>query len=256
MMSHAVSRTNEAKLQPQGPGSSDVRQALIASGLFSRTSTDAVEALSKQVKSEQFTARCVVGTHGDFGGRTYVIISGKVMVSYRRPDGCEVVLKILGPGEIFGAITLFDPDSQETSVTTLTEVGAVRIERDQLLRWMAELPEVSDQVLRLFARWANAATNRFIDFAYADAQERIASRLLFLRRRFGRREGDVVRVVHDLTLKDFSLLAGVPAKAIVATLRDFADRGWIRLEDDSVLIVDGQALASVGPTTMSEVSCA
>lgn len=249
MTSHAVSVLD-------GSASSDVRAALVASGLFSRTSTDAVAALSQQLESEQFTAGCVVGSPGDFGGRFYVIVSGKVKVSYRRPERCEIVLKVLGPGEIFGAITLFDPDSQETSVTTLTEVRAVAIEREQLVRWMAERPEVSDQVLRLFARWANAATNRLIDFAFADAQERIASRLLFLRRRFGRREGDVVRVVHDLTLKDFSLLTGVPPKTIVATLRDFQDRGWIRLEDNSVLIVDGQALALVGPTTIPEVSCA
>jgi CRP/FNR family cyclic AMP-dependent transcriptional regulator len=154
---------------------------------------------------------------------------------------------------MFGVITLFDPGSREMSVTTLTEVVAVPVERDQLLVWMAECPEVSDQVLRLFARWAKAMSNSLADFAFADVSSRVASRLLLLRKRFGRQEGEVVRVVHDLALEDFSLLVGCAPETIGATLRDFEDRGWIRLEDNSVVIVDAQALASVRPMSVSEV---
>ncbi|CNJ69900.1 Crp/Fnr family transcriptional regulator [Mycobacterium tuberculosis] len=94
------------------------------------------------------------------------------------------------------------------------------------------------------------------DFAFADTRERIASRLLSLRKRFGRREGDVVRVVHDLTLKEFARLVGVEPRTTVAVLRDFEQRGWIRLEDNSVVIAEGQALASLRLTDKSEVACA
>jgi CRP/FNR family cyclic AMP-dependent transcriptional regulator len=227
--------------------SSDACQALIASGIFSRTNPEAVSDLAKQLESEQFPPGCIVSAQSDFGGRLYIIISGKVKASYRRPDGCEIVLMVLGPSEMFGAIALFDPGSRRgMSVTALTEVLAVSIEHDQLLVWMAERPEVSDQVLRLFARRAKAATKSLVDFAFADAQSRIASRLLLLSKRFGRQEDYVVRVMHDLTLDDFSLLVGVAPKTTYAALREFEQRGWIRLEDNSVVIVDAQALASCG----------
>jgi CRP/FNR family transcriptional regulator, cyclic AMP receptor protein len=54
----------------------------------------------------------------------------------------------------------------------------------------------------------------------------------------------VVRVAHDLTLEEISLLAGVSPETVDATLRDFRDRGWIRLEDSCLEIVDGQGLAT------------
>jgi CRP/FNR family cyclic AMP-dependent transcriptional regulator len=234
----------------------DVYKALAASGIFSRTNAEAVSALAKQLAPEQFAPGSIVGAPRGLGGRLFVIISGKVKVSYRLPDGSEIILTILGFPEIFGATALFDPESKETTVTTLTEVLAVPIERDQLLVWMAERPEVRDQVLRVFARSANATTNSLADFAFADAHKRIAGRLLFLRQRFGRREGDVVRVVHDLTLKDFARLVGDAPQTIVAVLHDFENRGWIRLEGNTVVIVDGHALASLSRTSMSEVSCA
>jgi CRP/FNR family transcriptional regulator, cyclic AMP receptor protein len=240
----------------QRPDRSDVLRALITSGIFSRTNSDAVAALSEQLKLEQFSPGCVVGAQRNFAGRLYVIISGKVMVSYRRPDGREFALTVLGPSEIFCGITLFDPDSPELTVTALTEVRAVPIERDRLLAWMARRPEVRDQVLRLFARWVKAMTDSLVDFMFADAQSRIASRLLSLRKRFGWRDGEVVRLVHDLTLEDFSLLAGVAPETTAATLREFEYHGWIRLENNSVVILNGHALSQVRLMRMSEVRCA
>lgn len=234
----------------------DVHKALVESGIFSRTTPETVSAWAKQLAPEQFGPGCVVGAQRGPARRLYVIISGKVKVSYRLPDGSEVILKILGRYEIFGIEALFDPGSPETGVTTLTDVLAVPIGRDQLMTWMVGHPEISDQVLRLFARWADATTNFLADFAFTDTQERIASRLLCLRKRFGRREGDVVRVVHDLTLKEFARLAGVAPRTTVAILRDFEERGWIRLDGNSVVIVDGHALASLGLNNTSEASCA
>jgi CRP/FNR family transcriptional regulator, cyclic AMP receptor protein len=234
------------------PAQDDAHQALIASGIFSRTSPEVVAAVSEQLHPEHFSAGHVMGAQSDFGGCVYVIISGKVKVSYRRSGGGEIVLKILGPSEIFGAITLFDPGPQDMSMTTLTEVLAVPIARDQLLTWMVERPEVCDQVLRLFARWVKAMTNSLGDLAFADAQARVANRLLLLRKRFGQQDGDVVRVVHDLTADDFSRLAGVDPETIGATLRGFEANGWIRLEGDSIVIVDGQALSQVWQVSMGE----
>lgn len=225
---------------------SDVCHALCKSGLFTRTDAHKIWVVSKNLESIVFPPRYTVDAQRSLGDRLYVIISGKVTVSYRRTDGREIALMILGPSDIFGAITLFDPEGPDIRVDTLTNVSAVAIRRDQLLALMAERPEVSDQLLRLFARWVkDATTSYFADLAFADARSRIARRLLLLQRRFGRQDVDGVRVVHDLSLEDFSSLVAMPSNRVCATLRDFEGRGWIRLENDSFVIVDGEALRSI-----------
>ena len=87
-------------------------------------------------------------------------------------------------------------------------------------------------------------TGALTDFAFADVSGRVASRLLLLRRRFGHLDGEVVRIVHDLTLQDLSRLVGASPELIGHALRDFENRGWIRLDDKSVVVIDSQALAS------------
>lgn len=221
----------------------DVRNALVASGIVSKTDPAALTRWCAQLTPARFPPGHVIAAGGDSGGRLYVIMSGKVKVAIRRPDGREIALAVLRSYEIFGAVSLFDPVARETRITALTEVLAVPIERGQLLRWMAECPELSARTLRLFARRAKEMTDTLTDFGFADAAGRVASRLLLLKRRFGHREGEVVRIVHDLTLEDFSRLVGVSPELIGKTMRDFEDRGWIRSEDTSVVIVDSEALS-------------
>ncbi|RAV04939.1 Crp/Fnr family transcriptional regulator [Mycobacterium colombiense] len=224
--------------------SRDVYQALGATGLFARTDPAVVSDFSTQLEPQRFPRGHRIDAQSDFDGHVYVIVSGKAELTFRCPDGREIGLTVLGPSQIFGVKTLFDPDSRGFSLTTLTDVVVAPIARDQLLVWMAKRPEIGEQLLRLFARWAREAANSLVDFALADARSRTASRLLMLSQRFGWRDGDAVRVVHDMALTDFAMLVGAAPRVVDATLRDFAECGSIRLERGSVVITDAQALDS------------
>jgi CRP/FNR family cyclic AMP-dependent transcriptional regulator len=226
------------------PRSIDVRRTLVASGIVSKTDPAALTRWCRQLKPVRFPAGHVIATGGDDGGRLYVIMSGKVKASICRQGGCELLLAVLGRHEIFGVVSLFEPVARETRITALTEVLAVPIERGQLLSWMAECPELSARTLRLFARRAKEMTDALTDFASADIRGRVASRLSLLKRRFGRREGEVVRIVHEMTMEDFSRLVGVSPEVVRNTLGDLENQGWIRLDDDSVVVIDSRALSS------------
>jgi CRP/FNR family cyclic AMP-dependent transcriptional regulator len=223
----------------------EVRQALMVSGIFGRTNLEAVSAVTEHMRLVRFPPGHVVFAQGESGSCLYLIDSGKVKVGYRHTDGREIVVNVVGPSDVFGEVTPFDCGTREFTATTVTEVSAVAIERDQLLAWMTECPEIVPQIMRLLARRADVMTNALVDFAFTDPPYRVARRLLLLGKRFGRRDGEVVRVMHDLTSEELSRFAGVAPETIDAMLRDFRDRGWIRFEDRCLVIVDGQGLAAV-----------
>jgi CRP/FNR family cyclic AMP-dependent transcriptional regulator len=223
----------------------DVRRAMVASGIVGKSDPAAFSRWCGQLTPVWFPAGHVIATGGDAGGRLYVIMSGKVKASICRPDGREVALAVLGRFEIFGVVSLFDPVARETRIAALTDVLAVPIERGQLLSWMAECPELGARTLRLFARRVREMTDALADFAFADVRGRVASRLSLLRRRFGHREGDAVRIQHDMTPEDFARLIGVSPEVTRNTLHDFRDRGWIHFDNGSVVVVDFQALTAV-----------
>jgi CRP/FNR family transcriptional regulator, cyclic AMP receptor protein len=223
----------------------DVHRAVITSGIFGKTDPDVVSALLEHVTPIHIPSGQVVFAQGDAGSRLYLIASGKVKVAYRHADGREVVLNIVGAAEVFGEVSPFDHGTREFTATTVTDVCAVSIERDQLLAWMAECPEIIFQFMRLLARRADVMTKCSVDLCFADPPCRVAKRLLLLGKRFGQRDGDVVRVRHDLTFEDISLFAGVPPETVGTTLCDFRERGWIRFEDCCLEILDGERLAAL-----------
>jgi CRP/FNR family transcriptional regulator, cyclic AMP receptor protein len=223
----------------------DARQALIASGIFGKSDPDAVSALAEHARLVYFPPKYEVFAQGEPGSWLYVIAAGRVKVVHRHADGREAMIDIVGAPEVFGEVSPFDGGIREFTATTVTDVCAVVIERDQLLAWIVECPQIIHQLLRLFARRADAMTNCAADFVFADPSYRIARRLLLLGKRFGKREGEVVRVLHDLTVEEISQFAGVASELVNATLCEFSDRGWIRIEAGCLEIVDGQGLSAL-----------
>jgi CRP-like cAMP-binding protein len=180
---------------------------------------------------------------GEPGDRLFIIFSGKVKIGRRSPDGRENLLTIMGPSDMFGELSIFDPAPRTSSATTITEVRAASMDRDAVHAWIADRPEIADRLLRVLARRLRCTNNNLADLIFTDVPGRVAKRLLQLAQRFGNQEGDAVRVTHDLTQEEIAQLVGASRETVNKALSDFAHRGWIRLEGKSVLISDAERLA-------------
>jgi CRP/FNR family cyclic AMP-dependent transcriptional regulator len=203
----------------------------------------AVAAVTKQLQPVDFARQSTVFAEGEPADRMYIIISGKVKIGHRSPDGRDHLLAIMGPSDMFGELSLFDPGVRTASATTLTEVRAVSLDRDALRGWMAERPEVAEELLRLLSRRLRRTHYKLTDQIFTDVPGRVAKQLLVLAQQFGTREGDAVRVAHDLTQEEIAQLVGASREATNHALCTFADRGWIQWESHNMLILDAERLA-------------
>ena len=89
----------------------------------------------------------------------------------------------------------------------------------------------------LAKRLRNASEN-MADLVFTDVPGRVAKALLDLSRRFGERDGDGIRVHHDLTQEELAQLVGASRETVNKALADFSARGWIRVEARSVVLLD------------------
>jgi CRP/FNR family transcriptional regulator, cyclic AMP receptor protein len=202
-----------------------------------------VAMITNQLQPVDFARRWTVFAEGEPADRLYIIVSGKVKIGHRSPDGREHLLAIMGPSEMFGKVSILDPGPRTTSATTLTEVRAVSLDRDTLRGWMADRPEVAEQLLRVLARRIRRTNNKLTDQICTDVPGRVAKQLLMLAQQFGTREGGALRVVHDLTQEEIAQLVGASREATNQALGFFADCGWIQSESHTMLILDAESLA-------------
>ena len=218
-------------------------ETLARAGIFQGVDPAAAEALLVTLESIDFPRGHVIFAEGEPGDRLYIILTGKVKLGRKSPDGRENLLGIYGPSDMFGELSIFDPGPRTSTATTVTDVRAVTMDRPALRKWIATRPEIAEQLLRALARRLRRTNSMLADMIFTDVPGRVAKQLLQLAQRFGTQEGGALRVTHDLTQEEIAQYVGASRETVNKALADFAHRGWLRLEGKSVLILDPERLA-------------
>ena len=220
-----------------------IQDTLAKAGIFQGVDADAVAALIKEMETLTFSRGTTIFDEGEPGDRLYIIVDGKVKLARHAPDGRENLLSVMGPSDMFGELSIFDPGPRTSSAVCVTEVTAATMDSQMLKQWITDHPEISQQLLRVLARRLRRTNASLADLIFTDVPGRVAKTLLQLANRFGTHEGGALRVNHDLTQEEIAQLVGASRETVNKALATFAHRGWIRLEGKSVLIVDTEHLA-------------
>ncbi|AGP31737.1 CRP-like cAMP-activated global transcriptional regulator GlxR [Corynebacterium terpenotabidum] len=221
----------------------EVHEILSRAGIFQGVESAAVNALIEQLDSTTFPRGTTIFDEGEPGDRLFIIIAGKVKLARHAPDGRENLLTIMGPSDMFGELSIFDPGPRTSAAVCVTEVTTATMDSQMLHQWIRDHPEISEQLLRVLARRLRRTNNALADLIFTDVPGRVAKALLQLANRFGVQEGGALRVHHDLTQEEIAQLVGASRETVNKALAEFAHRGWIRLEGKSVLISDTERLA-------------
>ena len=183
---------------------------------------------------------------GDDGNRLFVVLEGKLKLGTTSSDGRENLLSILGPGEMFGELSLFDPGPRTATATAVTDARLLSLAHDQVIGWVSEHPKVSLQLLGRLAQRLRRSNAVLADLVFSDVPGRVAKAIMDLGERFGVKKADDLYVNHDLTQEELAQLVGASRETVNKALADFAGRGWVRLEPRAVVVLDIERLSKRG----------
>ncbi len=210
--------------------------------LFSNLDDAATDSLRAQMTDSRLKRTEVLFHEGDSGDRLYVVMEGKMKLGRSSSDGRENLLAVLGPGQMFGELSLFDPGPRSTTATAVTDCRLASLGHTDLQRWLSERPDVARGLLFQLAHRLRRTNEVVADLVFSDVPGRVAKALLDLSTRFGRKADDGIHVHHDLTQEELAQLVGASRETVNKALADFANRGWLRLEPRSVVLVDVERL--------------
>lgn len=206
--------------------------------LFAALDDEAAAALMASTVEVRLAKGQDLFLEGEQGDRMFVITEGKVKLGHTATDGRESLLAILGPGELLGELSLFDPGPRTATATALTDATLIAVGHSALRPWLAGRPEVAEALLQALAQRLRRTNEAMADLVFSDVPGRIAKILLDLGDKFGRLLPDGLHVTHDMTQEELAQLVGASRETVNKALADFATRGWIRLESRSVVLID------------------
>jgi len=210
--------------------------------LFAGLDDASWQSLRSRLKESDFARGAVIFAEGDSGGELHVILSGKVKISRAAADGRENLLAVLGPGDLFGELSLFNPGPRTANAAAVTDVQLATFAHDDLRPVIVEQPDIAAELLRVLAERLRQTNDAMADLVFTDVPGRVAKALLSLAERFGETDGDGVRVHHDLTQEELAQLVGASRETVNKALSDFASRGWLRVDARAVVLMDVERL--------------
>ncbi|MDN5893124.1 MAG: Crp/Fnr family transcriptional regulator, partial [Nocardioides sp.] len=142
--------------------------------LFSALDDEAATALRTSMADTRLRRGEVLFHEGDAGDKLYVVLEGKVKLGRTSSDGRENLLAILGPGQMFGELTLFDPGPRSATVTTVTDATFASLSHEDLLRWLDGRAGVAHSLLSQLAARLRKANDVVADLVFSDVPGRVA----------------------------------------------------------------------------------
>jgi len=177
------------------------------------------------------------------GEAVYVIVAGSVKVNAIRPGGTEVVLAVLGAGEVLGEMSAADSLGRSANVVTLEETLLLWMDRRTFGASVASSTVLSSNLTEVLSKRLRLANARLTALASLDVPGRVASQLLALAREYGQETPDGTRIPMRLTQADLAALVGASRVSVNQALGQFRKRGAISMaKDGRVSVHDQEAL--------------
>lgn len=198
---------------------------------------DQISALSTR---RSYGTGAIVFSQSDPGDALYGVVTGKIRISASSPDGREIFLNIMEPGDTFGEIALLDGRHRTATASATSPSELIIIARDHFLYLLEREPELVSHVVQLLCeriRWTSGLAE---ESALLSVPERLVRRLLSLGKLHGRKTPNGVEL--SISQEDVARFLGLSRQAVNQYLQDWKIQGWVTLGRGKIVIVDEREL--------------
>ncbi|MCI0721232.1 MAG: Crp/Fnr family transcriptional regulator [Acidobacteria bacterium] len=170
----------------------------------------------------------------------FFLKEGHVKISRITSDGKEVILDIIGPGEIFGEVSLSDEEGtgRNEIAHALDDVVICTVKKEDFEKLLKMTPALNLEVTKRIGLRLRKIEERITDLVFKDSRRRIASFLVRHAEEFGKIKGGIVVIKAHLTHQDIALLTGSARQTVTTTLNEFRALGLLDFSRSDIKIMD------------------
>jgi CRP/FNR family cyclic AMP-dependent transcriptional regulator len=216
--------------------------------LFSVLHPTDLETLGGKFHAVRYGKGEVIFRDGEPAERLFLIDRGRVKLSISTPAGQELLIAVLGRGQIFGELAVIDrgPRAMDARAMEATQVCA--LDSDVFWTMLENRPALARRLLELMARRLRRADRASQDLVFFDAPTRLARGLLSLAEEHGEQEGEgqEIRITVRVTQEEMAQMIGVTRESANRLIASFAGRGWIDWNEGHPLLLRPEALMRRG----------
>ena len=214
-------------------------------GIFGALEDNLLDTANKRKTIHTYKARDVVFYSGTPPLAVYCIRTGRVKIYRAGSKGDEIVLRIYGPGDVFGQCSLFAGDVYRSTAEAIEPTEICVHPKDLIMELLANSSSLAIEFLARLAGDLRITQDLLLDVSQRSVKERTASLLLMFLDHCGEKTDLGMRLCIPIQRKEMAQMVGTTPETFSRTLHDLAEAGLLSLSRSEIVIVDTEALGKI-----------
>ena len=219
--------------------------ALKSNPVFAVLPAKEMATLAGAAREETFRAREYVFMEGDPARWLCLVTSGRVKIVKHSRTGKDVVLELLGPGEIFGGVAVIEKRPYPAAAQAVEATSVLKIPADALTAASNRHPDIIKEMALMIGRRLRAAHDSVKSLSVDPVEARLAATLLRLAERDGARTKAGLALPFHLTRQSLADMTGTTVETTIRSVSRWLKAGLLVDEGGRLVIVDKTALAEI-----------
>lgn len=221
----------------------DTRNWLSYIQLFEGLTPTQLDWVAQRAHRRIFEAGRNVMTIEQPGEAVYIILHGTVKIHIEQGER-DVILAILGSGDMLGEMSLIDSVGRSASAVTLESSLMLWMDKITFNYILDNFPPVARNLVRIMSSRVRLSDQLIQALATLDVNGRVARQLLAFAEKYGREKDGITQIQIALTQGDIADLVGASRKRVNQAMVSFKEQGLIDTDAEGRIgIKDGDGLA-------------
>ena len=221
-------------------------QILRSCGLFQGLASEHLEPILESATVRGIRRKEVLFRQGDAVAGLFIVISGRVKLSQLSLDGDEVILRLLGPGEICAGVAVLERvGSYPVTAQALSDTRAAFWALQTVREIFSRHPGLTGNLLEQITERTQEFQHRFREVATEKVPQRLAHTLLRLAQQAGRRAPGGLQIDFPLTRQDLAEMTGTTLYTVSRLLSDWSERQIVEVGRQRVVVRSPEDLQDI-----------
>jgi CRP-like cAMP-binding protein len=217
-------------------------QTVASFPVFAALAPNELEALLAEAKSLRHPKGSDVFTQGEPAQSFFVLVEGRIRAVKLTPEGRQVVVRFVGPGEIFGVAPAIGRSDYPATANAVLDSVSLAWPASAWPRLIAKYPSLASGTMQTVGARLQEAHERIIEMSTEQVEQRVARALLRLAQQAGRKVEEGVQIDFPISRQDVAEMIGTTLHTVSRILSGWEAQGLVRGGRQRIVIRDPHQL--------------
>jgi CRP-like cAMP-binding protein len=179
----------------------------------------------------------VVFRQGDEASHHFIVAWGRLRLDQTTPDGKNVVLRFMGPGDLVGSVAVWRGVPYPATPVAVEETRVLVWSAARMMELMQAHPPLAMKSMNMMGGRIEELQERLQQVATQQVERRIAAAILKIAGQSGRKVDAGVEIPFPLSRQDLAEMTGTTLHTVSRTLSAWIDEGILEGRRSSHLVI-------------------